>query len=77
MSDVDILLGFGLVVLFMHNIILHRNLKVLHYNLKQMQDEMGRLQTGVVDLDTRATHLKVWSFKVHQWLTDLGGKKGE
>jgi len=77
MSDVDILLGFGLVVLFMHNIILHRNLKVLHYELKRMRDEMGRLQTGVVDLDTRATHLKVWSFKVHQWLTDLGGKKGE
>jgi len=77
MDELDLLLGFGLIVVFLHNIFLHRSLKILHYALKGVRDDMGELQTGVNTLDTKSKNLKEWSVKVHQWLTHIGGKNDE
>jgi hypothetical protein len=58
------------VLLFSYNLLLQRR-------VSRLAQEIHNLQSSLNDLDSRADHLQIWSFKLHRWLNKIGGKKFE
>ena len=70
MDSVIIGLVGCVVLLFSYNLLLQRR-------VSRLAQEIHNLQSSLNDLDSRADHLQIWSFKLHRWLNKFGGKKFE
>ena len=70
MVDSEVWLSIGISLLLLYCIYLHILLKTLRKELILITDE-------IEDLDSKANHFKAWSFRMHNWLNNFGGKKFE